>query len=66
MTVTLVKAEPELSKDAVYLREERPGNLLRWDLEVEPDTNGENAKAVKYDFRLEFAKEMTIGSFQNR
>ncbi len=66
MTVTLVKQEPELSKDAVYLREERPGNLLRWDLEVEPDTNGENAKAVKYDFRLEFAKEMTIGSFQNR
>src|SRR5262249_24006938 len=32
--VTLVKAAPELCKDPVYLREERPSNLLRWDLEA--------------------------------
>ena len=57
MTITLVKTHPEISKDPVYLREERPGNLLRWDLDVEPDTNGENAKAVKYEFRLEFDKQ---------
>ena len=67
MGVTLVKARNRRSaRTPVYLREERPGNLLRWDLEVEPDTNGEKAKAVKYEFRLEFDKQMTIGSFQNR
>src|SRR4029079_1848644 len=31
--VSLLKAAPELSKDALYLRESRPNNLLRWDLE---------------------------------
>jgi Domain of unknown function (DUF4139)/N-terminal domain of unknown function (DUF4140) len=66
MNITMVKAVPEVSKDALYQREERPGNLLRWDLDVEPETNGEKAQTVKYEFRLEFAKEMTIGNFQSR
>src|SRR5438045_4142299 len=28
--VSLVKTEPKLSTDAIYLRENRPQNLLRW------------------------------------
>src|SRR5262249_40075448 len=34
--IHLLKAAPELSKDALYHRESRPNNLLRWDLDVEP------------------------------
>ena len=64
--VSLVKATPEVSKDALYLREERPSNLLRWDLEVEPQTSGEKALALNYEFKLELDKQMTIGSFQSK
>jgi hypothetical protein len=61
--VTLGKHEPPLSKDPLYEREEKPNNLLRWDLEVEPGMNGEKAKTVQYDFTLAFDRQMTIGNF---
>ena len=38
--VNLVKATPEVSTDSLYLREQRPHNLLRWDLTVEPTMTG--------------------------
>jgi uncharacterized protein DUF4139/uncharacterized protein DUF4140 len=60
--VTLVKAEPEVSADALYLREERPNNLLRWDLKVDPTMNGEKARAVKYEFKLEMDKQTIVGN----
>jgi hypothetical protein len=66
MGVSLVKAAPEVSKDPLYLREERPHNLLRWDLEVDPAMNGEKALAIQYEFKLELDKQMTIGSFQSK
>ena len=63
--VSLVKTTPELSKDALYLREQRPNNLLRWDLEIEPAMNGEKALAINYEFRLELDKQMIINVGQN-
>ncbi len=66
MGVTLLKTSPEISSDAVYVREERPSNLLRWDLEVTPDMTGEKAQVVKYEFKLELDRQMTIGSFQSK
>jgi hypothetical protein len=66
MGVTLLKQSPELSRDPLYQREERPSNLLRWDLEVDPDMNGEKAKEVTYEFRLELDRQMSIGSFQSK
>lgn len=62
--VTLLKTSPELSKDAVYQREFRPSNLLRWDLVVEPNTSGEKATPVLFEFKLELDRQMTIGGFQ--
>jgi uncharacterized protein (TIGR02231 family) len=62
--VTLGKSEPELSADPVYLREERPHNLLRWDLKVEPAMNGEKARVVHYDYKLELDRQMTLGGFR--
>ena len=66
MGVTLGKTTPELCKDPLYVREDRPNNLLRWDLEISPEQNGEKALAVNYEFKLELDKQMTIGAFQNR
>jgi hypothetical protein len=66
MGVNLVKAAPEVSKDPLYLREEKPHNLLRWDLDLDPDMSGEKALMVQYEFKLELDKNMTIGSFQSK
>lgn len=60
--VSLVKTEPKLSTDAIYLRETRPQNLLRWDLTVAPTMNGEKALAINYEFKLEIGRQMTIHS----
>jgi uncharacterized protein (TIGR02231 family) len=62
--VNLLKALPDLSKDALYLREQRPNNLLRWDVTVEPRMSGEKALAINYEFRMELDRQMTISSFQ--
>jgi len=62
--VSLLKASPDVSKDALYLREQRPNNLLRWDVTIEPTMSGEKALAINYEFKLELDRQMTISSFQ--
>jgi prefoldin subunit 5 len=61
--VNLIKTTPELSKDSLYLREERPKNLLRWDVVIDPTMSGEKAMAIVYDFKLELDKQMQISGF---
>lgn len=62
--VSLVKTAPEVSADPQYQREEKPENLLRWDLTIEPGMTGEKAKEVTYQFKLEYAKDVAIGNFK--
>jgi uncharacterized protein (TIGR02231 family) len=62
--VSLVRASPDISKDALYLREQRANNLLRWDVQVDPNLSGENALAIDYEFKLELDRQMAISSFQ--
>jgi hypothetical protein len=64
--VTLVKSTPDLSKDGMYLRESRPNNLLRWDVEVAANCNGEKALPITYEFRMELDRQMAITGFQSR
>jgi uncharacterized protein (TIGR02231 family) len=66
MGVSLVQAAPELCKDPMYVREDRPHNLLRWDLELGPEMNGEKARAIHYEFKLELDRQMTIGTFESK
>ncbi len=66
LNVTLIKSSPEMCKDAVYEREEKANNLLRWDVEVEPDMRGEKALKISYEFKLELDKQATLGSFQTK
>jgi hypothetical protein len=63
MGVNLLKVSPELCKDPLYEREERPNNLLRWDLDIDPETRGEKARKICYEFQLELDKQATLGSF---
>jgi hypothetical protein len=60
--ISLVKAKPEISTDSMYLREQRPHNLLRWDLAVEPSTSGDKALTINYEFKLELDRQMIIGN----
>jgi uncharacterized protein (TIGR02231 family) len=60
--ISLVKATPEISTDSLYLREQRPNNLLRWDLTVAPGMNGEKAASIRYEFKLELDRQMLISN----
>jgi hypothetical protein len=66
VNVNLIKCEPELCKDGIYVRESRPNNLLRWDVEVLPNCNGEKAMPITYEFRMELDRQMAITGFQSR
>ncbi|MFO0809657.1 MAG: mucoidy inhibitor MuiA family protein [Gemmataceae bacterium] len=62
VAVSLVSQKPDLSTDTMYQREERPKNLLRWDVVVQPTQNGEKALQIDYTFRLELDRQMQIGT----
>ena len=58
--IELVKTEPQLSKDSEYLRTARKKGILRWDLNLPPNTVDENATVVKYSFTMEYDRNMQI------
>lgn len=61
IAVSLVGQKPDLSSDVLYQREDRPKNLLRWDVTVQPGMNGEKPMTIDYQFRLELDRQMQIG-----
>jgi len=64
--VTVVKSAPELCTEALYVREQRPNNLLRWDMELKPGMSGDKALAINYEYKMELDKQLTIGGFQSK
>ncbi len=63
VSMTPDKSTP-LSTDALYVRDEKPKNLLRWDVKVDPKQNGEKAFTLDYQFKLELDKNVNIAAFQ--
>jgi uncharacterized protein (TIGR02231 family) len=63
--VSLLRTAPEVSKDPIYQREQWPNNLLRWDVHIDPTMSGEKALEIKYEFKLDLDRQMSIGSFQS-
>jgi len=51
-----------LSIDAEYVRTLRKKNLLRWDLELKPNTIGKDATTITYSFTMEYDRNMQIHS----
>jgi uncharacterized protein (TIGR02231 family) len=64
VVVELTHASPDLSADADYQRTDRPKNLLRWDLTVDPTTDNGKAPMLTYEFRLQYDRNVAIGNFQ--
>jgi hypothetical protein len=58
--IELSKTEPELSKDAEYLRTARKKGILRWDLKLPANTIDDKAIVVKYGFTMEYDRNMQI------
>ncbi len=61
--VVLVKSSVDPSKDPLYVRDEKPKNLLRWDVKLEPKQNGDKALTIDYEYRLAFDRNVNIGAF---
>lgn len=55
-----------LSTDADYVRTLRKKNLLRWDLELKPNTIGKDATNITYAFTMEYDRNMQIHSQTER
>lgn len=58
--IELDKTEPQLSKDSEYLTRSRKKGILRWDMELGPNTVDRNATVVKYSFTMEYDRNMQI------
>jgi len=58
--IKLGEMKDPLSRDPLYLRTERPKNILRWDIEVAGAAAGEKARLVEYGLTIEFDRQLTI------
>jgi uncharacterized protein (TIGR02231 family) len=66
IAVNLSPPKQPLSEDPLYVQDEKPKNLLRWDLKVEPKQNADKALAVNYEFKLEMDKTVSIGTLMTK
>jgi hypothetical protein len=66
ITVSLTNPKTPLSTDPLYERDERPRNLLRWDLKIDPKQNGEKALSIDYEFKLELDKNVNIAGLMSK
>jgi len=58
--IELLKTSPELSKDAEYLRTLRKKGILRWDMNLKPNSVDQNTTVVNYSFTMEYDRNMQI------
>ena len=58
--VTLTPGKVELCSDQTYLKTQRNKGILRWDMQIPAQVSGTEAKAIEYEFQLEYDKELAI------
>jgi hypothetical protein len=58
--IKLGEIKDKLSDDPLYMRTEKPKNILRWDLEIPGKSIGEKAKLIDYSFTVEMARTASI------
>jgi uncharacterized protein (TIGR02231 family) len=66
ITVTLASPKQALSTDPLYERDDRPKNLLRWDLKIDPKQNGEKSLSIDYEFKVELDKNVNIAGMMSK
>jgi hypothetical protein len=60
LAVTIKEISHPLSTDAEYLRAEKPKGILRWDLQLEPNTTTDKATIVTYSYTMKHDKTQTV------
>src|SRR4051812_44250670 len=58
--VTLGDTSDPIRADKLYQREERPMGLLRWEIEAPPKSAGENARLIKYHYKVEYGRQFVV------
>lgn len=58
--LSLVSTGEDLSEDDAYRQGDHKKGVLRWEIDVPAQAMGMKAKAIEYQFRLEYDKQMTI------
>jgi Domain of unknown function (DUF4139)/N-terminal domain of unknown function (DUF4140) len=66
ITVTLATSAPAISKEEAFVRDQQSKGLLRWDLTLAPNSSDAKASNVTYEYKLEYAKDASIGNIFNR
>ena len=62
--IELISNSHTLSTDAEYLRTQKNKGILRWDLNLKPNTTGEKATVINYAFTLKYDNDMAIRTVQ--
>ena len=60
--VTLGETTDDLSKDKLYVRDERPSGILRWDIETDGNATGEDARLIEYSYSVEYDRNYRLAS----
>ncbi len=60
LSIELTTISQPLSSDAEYVRTEKDKGILRWDLELAPNTFDEQATIINYAFTLKYDNDLTI------
>lgn len=58
--INLAETSEELSKDRLYLRDQRPKGVLRWDVKVPKGATGADTREVTYTYTMEYDKQMDV------
>lgn len=58
--VTLGDSDAEPSDDELYLENERPKGILRWDVEVPARASGTTAHKITYAYKMEFDRKQSV------
>jgi hypothetical protein len=58
--VSLGDVSDPLSAEGLYVRDERPMGLLRWDVTVPADASGEDARLIKYAYSMEYDRQYVV------
>ncbi len=62
--IDLMDTSMPLSEDTEYVRTLKKKGLLRWDIELEPNTTGEDATVITYSFTTEYDRNMNLTPVQ--
>ncbi len=60
LSIELKDVSHPLSEDPEYLRTERPKGILRWDLELKPESFATGAQVITYSYIMKYDKSMTV------